>query len=141
MAVTIDLGEWNDIHPLNKYDVGKRLALQARKIAYGEKNLVASGPLFKSMEKKDNKLILSFTDVGTGLLAKDNSTLKGFAIAGSDGNFVWANANIEGDKIVVWNDDISSPAKVRYAWADNPEGNLYNKENLPASPFESNLKL
>jgi sialate O-acetylesterase len=141
LAVTIDLGEWNDIHPLNKYDVGKRLALQARKIVYGEKNLVASGPLFKSMEKKDNKLILSFTDVGKGLLAKDNNTLKGFAIAGSDGNFVWANATIEGNKIVVWNDAVSSPVKVRYAWADNPEANLYNKENLPASPFESNLKL
>ncbi|MEO7976467.1 sialate O-acetylesterase [Flavobacterium sp.] len=142
LAVTVDLGEWNDIHPLNKYDVGKRLALQARKIAYGEKNLVASGPLFKSMEKKENKLILSFTDVGTGLIAKDSGTLKGFAIAGSDGNFVWANATIEGDKIIVWNDAVPSPAKVRYAWADNPEGaNFYNKENLPASPFESNLKL
>lgn len=140
VAVTIDLGEWNDIHPLNKYDVGKRLALQARKIAYSEKNLVASGPLCKSMAKKENKLILSFTDIGTGLIVKDSNTLKGFAIAGSDGNFVWANAVIEGDKIIVWNDAVPNPSKVRYAWADNPEGvNLYNKENLPASPFESIL--
>ena len=106
MAVTIDLGEWNDIHPLNKYDVGKRLALQARKIAYGEKNLVASGPLFKSMEQKGNQLILSFTDVGSGLLAKENNTLKGFAVAGNDGNFVWANAIIESDKVIVWNDAV-----------------------------------
>lgn len=141
LAVTIDLGEWNDIHPLNKYDVGKRLALQARKIAYGEKNLVASGPLFKSMVQKGNQLILSFTDVGSGLLAKENNTLKGFAVSGSNGNFVWANAIIEGDKVIVWNDAVANPSKVRYAWADNPQGaNLYNKENLPASPFESTLK-
>ena len=140
LAVTIDLGEWNDIHPLNKYDVGKRLSLQARKKVYGEKDLVASGPLFKAMEQKGNKLILSFTDTGSGLLAKDNTSLKGFAIADNSGKFVWANATIEGDKIVVWNDTISNPSKVRYAWADNPvEANLYNKENLPASPFESDL--
>ena len=142
MAVTIDLGEWNDIHPLNKYDVGKRLALQARKVAYGEKNIVASGPLFKSMEKKENQLILSFTDIGTGLLSKNGNTLKGFAIAEKDGNFVWANAIIKDDKVIVWSDAVKDPLKVRYAWADNPEeANLYNRENLPASPFESTLKL
>jgi sialate O-acetylesterase len=140
MAVTIDLGEWNDIHPLNKYDVGKRLALQARKIAYGEKNLISSGPLFKSMEQKENKLILSFTDIGTGLIAKDNAILKGFAIAGSDGKFVWANAIIKDNKIIVWSDVIINPSRVRYAWSDNPvEANLYNKENLPASPFECKI--
>lgn len=140
MAVTIDLGEWNDIHPLNKYDVGKRLALQARRTVYGEQNLIASGPLFKSMKQKENKLILSFTDIGTGLIAKNNGVLKGFAIAGNDGKFVWANAFIEGDQIVVSNDAVINPFKVRYAWADNPaDANLYNKENLPASPFESDL--
>ncbi len=117
----------------SKYDVGKRLALQARKIVYGEKNLVASGPLFSTIEKKENKLILSFTSIGTGLKAKNNTTLKGFAIAGTDGKFVWANATIEGDKVIVWSDTILNPTKVRYAWADNPvEANLYNKENLPA---------
>jgi sialate O-acetylesterase len=141
MAVIIDLGEWNDIHPLNKYDVGKRLALQARKIAYGEKNIVSSGPLFKSMEQKGNQLILSFTDTGSGLIAKNNSSLKGFEIAGSDGKFVWANATIEGNKIKIWNENIPKPVKVRYAWADNPiEANLYNQENLPASPFEGSLE-
>ncbi|MGE6353955.1 sialate O-acetylesterase [Flavobacterium sp. NPDC079362] len=141
MAVTIDLGEWNDIHPLNKYDVGKRLALQARKLVYGEKNLIASGPLFKHIEKKENKLILSFTAVGSGLTAKDSKTLKGFAIAGNDGKFVWANTTIEGNKVIVWSDVIIDPVKVRYAWADNPvEVNLCNKENLPASPFEADLK-
>ncbi|MTH15641.1 sialate O-acetylesterase [Flavobacterium sp. LC2016-01] len=140
MAVTIDLGEWNDIHPLNKYDVGKRLALQARKLAYGEKNIVSSGPLFKSMEQKGNQLLLSFTDTGSGLTAKNNSSLKGFEIAGSDGKFVWANAAIEGNKVKIWNETISKPTRVRYAWADNPTGaNLYNKEDLPASPFEGSL--
>lgn len=141
LAVTIDLGEWNDIHPLNKFDVGKRLTLQARKLAYGEKNLVASGPLFKSIKKDGNKLILSFSDVGTGLQIKNGSELKEFAIAGNDGKFLWARAIIEGEKIIVWNDTISNPEKVRYAWADNPtEANLYNKENLPASPFEVDIK-
>ncbi len=140
MAVTIDLGEWNDIHPLNKYDVGKRLSLQARKLVYNEKNLIASGPIFKSLEQKENKLILSFSDVGTGLITKKGNTLKGFAIAGSDGKFVWAKAVIQGDKIIVSSDTVANPVKVRYAWADNPEeANLYNKENLPASPFEAKL--
>ncbi|MBF4493369.1 sialate O-acetylesterase [Flavobacterium sp. MR2016-29] len=140
MAVTIDIGEWNDIHPLNKYDVGKRLALQARKVAYGEKNIVSSGPLFKEMEQKGNQLILSFTDVGSGLIAKNNAFLRGFEIAEKDGKFVWANAVIEGNKIKVWSDAVSQPFKVRYAWADNPiEANLFNKEDLPASPFEASL--
>ncbi|MNR04119.1 hypothetical protein D3C85_1200490 [compost metagenome] len=140
MAVTIDIGEWNDIHPLNKYDVGRRLSLLARKMVYGEKNLVASGPLFKSMELKGNKLVLSFTDIGTGLIAKDSQPLKAFEIAGDDGKFVWADAIIEGDKIIISNTTILKPKKVRYAWADNPDqANLYNKENLPASPFEGSL--
>jgi len=141
LAITIDLGEWNDIHPLNKYDVGKRLALQARKLVYGEKNLTASGPLFQSIKQNGNKLILSFSDIGTGLQIKNGNELKEFAIAGADGKFVWAKAIIEGDKIVVWNDAVANPVKVRYAWADNPvEANLYNKENLPASPFEARFK-
>ncbi|MBB4804685.1 sialate O-acetylesterase [Flavobacterium nitrogenifigens] len=141
LAVTIDLGEWNDIHPLNKYDVGKRLALQARKLVYGERKLVASGPIFDSMKQKDEQLILSFKSVGSGLMSKGGNILNGFAVAGSDGKFVWAKATIEGDKIIVWNNDIRNPVKVRYAWADNPDNaNLYNKENLAASPFEAELK-
>ncbi|MBW1654986.1 sialate O-acetylesterase [Flavobacterium quisquiliarum] len=141
MAVAIDLGEWNDIHPLNKSDVGKRLALQARKLVYGEKKLVTSGPIFKSMEQKDEQLVLSFDSLGTGLMNKGGNTLNGFAVAGADGKFVWAKATIEGDKVMVWNNDIRNPVKVRYAWADNPfNANLYNQENLPASPFEAGLK-
>ncbi|WP_289665525.1 sialate O-acetylesterase [Flavobacterium panacagri] len=141
MAVAIDLGEWNDIHPLNKSDVGKRLALQARKLVYGEKKLVTSGPIFKSMKQKDEQLVLSFDSLGTGLMNKGGNTLNGFAIAGADGKFVWAKAVIEDDKVMVWNNDIRNPVKVRYAWADNPfNANLYNQENLPASPFEAGLK-
>lgn len=140
MAVAVDLGEWNDIHPLNKRDVGLRLALQARKLAYGDKAVVASGPLFQSMQVQGNKVTLSFTDIGKGLLAKGDRPLSGFAIAGTDGRFVWAKAEIRKNKVVVWSDAVANPTTVRYAWADNPEGaNLYNKEGLPASPFEAKL--
>ena len=140
MAVAIDLGEWNDIHPDRKKEVGERLALEAMKIAYGEKGLVASGPLYQSAQKDGNKMILSFTNVGSGLVTNDGEEVSEFAIAGADKKFVWAKAKIEGDKIVVWNDDIPNPVYVRYAWADNPVNpNLYNKEGLPASPFEATV--
>lgn len=138
MAVAIDIGEWNDIHPLNKKDVGERLALAAQKVAYGEKKVVYSGPLYESMKIKGNKVILSFKEVGSGLVAKGGGPLKQFAIAGKDKKFVWAEAKIEGNKVVVWSDQVPNPVAVRYAWADNPEGaNLYNKEGLPASPFRT----
>lgn len=136
MAVAIDLGEWNDLHPLNKKDVGYRLALAAQRIAYGDSEVVHSGPFYNSMKLEGSKVVIEFTAVGTGLIAKGNAELKGFAIAGTDKKFVWAKAIIEEDKVIVWNDEIENPAFVRYAWADNPEGsNLYNKEGLPASPF------
>jgi sialate O-acetylesterase len=142
MAVTIDLGEWNDIHPLNKQDVGKRLALQAKRLAYGNKKIIASGPVFQSIERKGNCLVISFDHAGSGLRAVSKKSLKHFAIAGVDKNFVWANAKIEGNKVVIWNDVISNPVTVRYAWADNPAGaNLYNKEMLPATPFEATIRL
>jgi sialate O-acetylesterase len=138
MAVTIDIGEWNDIHPLNKEDVGKRLALAAQKLAYGDEEVVHSGPLYISMEIDGNKIVLSFTNTGGGLVTKGDDELKHFAIAGTDRAFVWARAKIEGRKVIVWNDDITNPVAVRYGWADNPEGaNLYNKEGLPASPFRT----
>lgn len=138
MAVIIDIGEWNDIHPLNKKDVGRRLALAAQKVAYGDKNVVYSGPIYRSMTVDKGKVILSFTNTGSGLIAKGGDGLNQFAICGPDRKFVWADAKIEGDNVVVWSDDISEPVAVRYAWADNPEGaNLYNKEELPASPFRT----
>jgi sialate O-acetylesterase len=129
MAVAIDLGEWNDIH---------RLALQAQREAYGEKNLVASGPLYQEMKISGNKATLTFSNLGGGLVAKGDGALKQFAIAGPDQQFVWAEARIEGDKVVVWNPQVPNPVAVRYAWADNPEGaNLYNRAGLPASPFRT----
>jgi len=138
MAVTIDIGEWNDIHPLNKEDVGKRLALGAQKLAYGDKEVIHSGPIYEFMKIDGNKIILTFTNTGGGLTIKDGNELKKFAIAGADKKFIWAKTKIEGDKVIVWNDDIASPIAVRYGWADNPEGlNLYNKEGLPASPFRT----
>jgi len=139
MAVAIDLGEWNDIHPLNKKDVGYRLALGAEKVAYGE-NIVYSGPIFKKAVVEKNTVVISFDNMGSGLIANDGEDLKQFAIAGADKKFVWANAKIEGDKVIVWCDRIAEPLYLRYAWADNPAGaNLYNKEGLPASPFEIDL--
>ncbi len=141
MAVICDLGEWNDIHPHNKEDVGKRLALLARKMAYHEKTLTASGPIIQSAALKNHTVSLSFTAIGGGLLAKNKSELSHFAVAGADKKFVWANAKIEGKKVIVWNEAISAPKYVRYGWADNPESaNLYNKNLLPASPFEVMVK-
>jgi sialate O-acetylesterase len=134
MAVTIDIGE-PDIHPKNKQDVGKRLALWALAKTYG-KNIVYSGPIYKSMKVDGNKAILTFDNVGSGLMAKGDS-LKGFAIAGADKKFVWADAKIEGDTVVASSDKVVSPASVRYAWAINPVCNLYNKEGLPATPFRT----
>jgi sialate O-acetylesterase len=137
MAVTIDLGEWNDLHPDRKKDVGDRLALAALKLAYGE-NIVYSGPIFQSATIDGNKIIISFSNVGSGLISNDGEELSEFAISGVDKKFVWAKAKIDGDKVIVWNDNIPDPIYVRYAWADNPVNpNLYNKEGLPASPFGS----
>ncbi|HUH19034.1 sialate O-acetylesterase [Albibacterium sp.] len=138
MSVGIDAGEWNDIHPLNKKDIGERLALWAEYLAYGAKDLVHSGPIYQSHTIEGNKIILSFNNTGSGLMVKGGGDLYYFAIAGADKQYVWAKAKINGDKVIVWNDDITNPMYVRYAWADNPEGaNLYNKEGLPASPFET----
>jgi sialate O-acetylesterase len=136
MAVTIDLGEWNDIHPLNKADVGKRLALAAYHTAYQDKRSVYSGPVYQSHKIKGNKITITFSNTGGGLHANGNNELTYFAISGADKKFVWAKAKIDGNKVVVWSDAVFKPVAVRYAWADNPEGaNLYNKEGLPASPF------
>ena len=137
MAVAIDLGEWNDIHPDNKKDVGERMAMVAEKIAYGE-NVIYSGPIFKSSETKGKEMIITFDHIGTGLITNDGEAPGEFAIAGADKKFVWAKARIEGNKIIVWNDTITQPVYVRYSWADNPvHPNLYNKEGLPASPFRT----
>lgn len=138
MVVTTDIGEWNDIHPLNKKEVGKRLALAAQKVAYHNDQIVYSGPIFRSVKIKKRKVILTFDHTGSGLSAKGGGALRGFALAGSDRRFVWAEARIEKNKVVVQSPKISEPVAVRYAWADNPsDANLYNLEGLPASPFRT----
>ncbi len=139
MAVIIDIGEAKDIHPRNKDDVGYRLSLAALKIAY-DRDLVYSGPVFKSMEISGDKAVLEFDHVGSGLMAKDRyGYLKAFSIAGADRKFVWAKASVApGNQVIVSSDAVKNPVAVRYAWADNPEdANLYNAEGLPASPFRT----
>ncbi|HYC85913.1 MAG TPA: sialate O-acetylesterase, partial [Chryseosolibacter sp.] len=136
-AVAIDIGDPNDIHPTNKQDVGHRLALAALKVAYG-KDIVYSGPVYKSMEKSGDKIIVSFTNAGGGLTVKDKyGYIRGFAIAGADEKFYWAQAYIDGDKVVVYSPEVKNPVAVRYAWGNNPDANLYNREGLPASPFRT----
>jgi sialate O-acetylesterase len=138
MAVTIDLGEWNDIHPDNKKDVGDRLALAAMRTAYGDEHLVHSGPLYHSHKIVGNTIVINFTHTAGGLVAGNGEPLTRFAIAGADKRFVWGHATIENSTVVVSSDEIPDPVYVRYAWADNPVGaNLYNKEGLPASPFRT----
>jgi sialate O-acetylesterase len=137
MAVAIDVGEWNDIHPLDKQTVGERLALAARKLAYGETNLVASGPMFRSLERRAGEIVLEFDFTGGGLVAR-GPELQGFAVAGADDVFHWADARIDGDTVIVRSAAVQDAKRVRYAWADNPStANLYNREGLPASPFEA----
>lgn len=137
MAVTIDVGEWNDIHPLNKKDVGHRLALQARKIAYGEEDLVAAGPIPENSTFTSNHVMIEFENTGEGLTTADGESPQYFAISDDGENFVWAEAKIQGDFVKIWNDEITNPVTVRYAWADNPESaNLTNQKGVPATPFE-----
>jgi sialate O-acetylesterase len=136
MATAIDVGDSTDIHPRDKQTVGHRLALQAEREVYGEK-IEASGPLYQGMKVSGNKITLSFTGVGGGLVAKGGGELKQFAIAGADQQWQWAQARIEGDKVVVWNEQVPNPVAVRYAWADNPVCNLYSKVGLPTTPFRT----
>jgi sialate O-acetylesterase len=135
IAVITDIGEQFDIHPPKKQPVGERLALAARALEYGEK-IVYSGPVFKSMEIKDGKAVLTFDHVGQGLEAK-GGTLTGFTICGPDKTFVNAEAVINGDKVIVSSDKVKEPKAVRYGWADFPVVNLWNKDGLPADPFRT----
>lgn len=133
MAVTIDVGDANDIHPTDKKPVGERLALAARAITYGEK-IEYSGPMFESLQIAGQRAVLKFAHVGGGLVAKEGE-LKGFTVAGADKVFHPARAAITGDTIEVVSDAVPAPTAVRYAWANVPEGNLFNRAGLPASPF------
>ncbi len=139
MAVIIDAGEANDIHPRDKQTVGYRLALSARKVAYGE-DLIHSGPMYKSMKIEENKVLISFDHVGEGLKVKDKyGYVNGFAIAGADHKFYWATAKILAKDIVeITSPNVDSPVAVRYGWADNPDDvNLYNSADLPVNPFRT----
>jgi sialate O-acetylesterase len=136
MAVTIDIGEANNIHPRNKQEVGRRLAQWALAKTYG-KTVVACGPLYKSMHVDGDKIDIDFDYADGGLAVRDGGKLKGFAIAGADKKFVWADAQVVGNTVTVSCAEVKSPAAVRYAWANNPDCNLVNKEGLPASPFRT----
>lgn len=137
MAVAIDLGEWNDIHPDRKKEVGQRLALAAQKLAYGETNIISSGPVYKSFTIEGNKIIIVF-DNAKGLTTSDGEAPAEFAIAGADKQFVWADVKIVGNTLILSNEAIAEPKFVRYAWADNPVNpNLINAEGLPAAPFRT----
>jgi sialate O-acetylesterase len=148
MASAVDIGDPNNIHPVDKMDVGDRLALAARHVAYGQ-NLVYSGPIFSAMKAQGNAIQVNFTQTGgglvigqapwvpTGIAPLPNTSLLGFVIAGSDYKWVPADATIQGDSVTVSSPQVSDPVAVRYAWANAPEANLYNKEGLPASPFRT----
>ncbi len=134
MAVIIDIGEGGNIHPKNKQEVGRRLALLARNKTYSQ-NIVSSGPVYDSYKIDGGKIILRFKNAEDGLVIKNGDILKGFAIAGPDHTFYWADAKIIGTEIVVSSPQVEFPVAVRYAWADNPDCTLINKASRPASPF------
>jgi len=135
IAMAIDIGEAADIHPRNKQEVGRRLARSALAITYG-KNIEWSGPWYKSMEITGKGIRLAFDHAQSGLVAKGDK-LTGFAIAGEDRKFVWANAVIDGTTVLVSSPAVAKPVAARYGWDANPTCNLYNKENLPAVPFRT----
>jgi sialate O-acetylesterase len=135
MATIIDIGEADDIHPRNKKDVGERLWLQARKVAFGEE-ILASGPVFKEVKREANNLILTFSEVGEGLKLSRGDLLLGFILEDSEGQFEVARGIISAsDQVTLTIPDGLTPVGIRYAWADNPEVNLTNSVNLPALPF------
>ena len=136
LAVTIDVGDPNDLHPHRKAEVGQRLALWALGTTYLQP-LVYSGPLYKSMTVEGGSIRIRFSNTGSGLVTNDAGPLRGFAIAGADRKFHWASASIDGGTIVVSSPEVPAPVAVRYAWGDSPECNLFNAEKLPASPFRT----
>jgi sialate O-acetylesterase len=140
MAVTLDIGEPNNIHPPNKQEVARRLWLIAAAKVYGKTDVEYSGPVYASMKVEGSKAVLTFTHLGGGLVAKgsaDGKTLTGFVVAGEDGKFLKAQAAIDGPHVVVWSDSVERPATVRYAWAPNPTCNLFNRAGLPAGSFRT----
>jgi sialate O-acetylesterase len=137
MAVTVDISNIKDIHPKNKQEVGRRLALWALAKTYDRPGIVYSGPLYKSMKIEGNKVHISFDHVGSGLVSRDGRPLTWFTIAGEDKKFVEAKAEIDGNKVVVSADAVAKPVAVRFGWSQIAEPNLSNKEGLPAGPFRT----
>ncbi len=139
MALAIDLGEENDIHPKNKIDVGKRLAYQAMKVAYNDKKIIADGPVLESVKFEGNKAIVSFTNKAKALIHSDAKAIRGFVIAGEDKKFYYADAAIiDANTLKVSSKLVANPVAFRYAWANNPSlANLYNSAGLPAYPFRT----
>ena len=137
-AIAIDLGGATELHPRNKRDVGARLALVARAVAYGQR-VVASGPTYLRHTVRDGRVEVELTGVGGGLVNRAGAaSLPGFAIAGDDRRFVWADAKIDGNRVVVWSDRVARPVAVRYLWTNSPAAPaLYNREGLPAAPFRT----
>jgi sialate O-acetylesterase len=136
LASAIDIGEAEDIHPRNKQDVGRRLALNALALTY-KQPVEYSGPRYRSMKIEGDAVRLTF-DHAAGMTAK-GGTLQGFSIAGADKKFVWADARIEGNTVVVSSPQVKQPVAVRYAWANNPVATLYNAAGLPALPFRTDI--
>ena len=136
LAVTIDIGDEKTEHPTKKQEVGRRLGLAALAKAYG-KDVVYSGPMYRSMKIEGDRVRVRFKHVDGGLVTKPAGPVKGFAIAGADREFVYAEAKIQGESVVVWSKGVSEPVAVRYGWATNPECNLFNGEGLPAAPFRT----
>lgn len=136
MAVTIDIGEDN-IHPANKQEVGHRLGLIARSMVYDDEDVDASGPVFSAAKFDGSQAVLSFKQLNGGLASKGDGSLRGFAIAGADKKFVWADARIQGNQVLVSADQVPNPVAVRYAWGDNPDCDLCGKQGLPAAPFRT----
>ena len=137
MAVTTDIGNPRDVHPRNKQDVGRRLALWALAKDYGRDDVTYSGPLYKSMTVEGNTIRLAFDHIGSGLTSRDDEPLTRFQIAGEDKEFVEANATIDGNTVIVSSDAIENPVAVRFGWHQSAEPNFMNKEGLPASPFRT----
>lgn len=140
-AVTVDLGEADNLHPCNKQEVGRRLARIALKKTYGMPDVVCSGPVFVSAEFRDGRVYVSFAPNGSGLEVRNKyGYIEGFAVAGADGRFVWAKAYLEEGRVVVFSDDVAEPVCVRFEWGNNPDVNLYNTEGLPAAPFRAEAR-
>jgi len=137
MAVTVDIGNVNDIHPRNKLDVGRRLALWALAHDYGKTDLVFSGPLYRSMAREGSKIRIEFDHAAGGLASRDGKALSPFEVAGEDRRFVEARAEIDGSTLLVWSDEVPAPVAVRFGWHQEAEPNLINKKGLPASPFRT----